>query len=151
MYLSILVILYSQVLSSMLVSGVGIWCNFAFLLFFFYILTISPCRNFLAACCQPFVEPSVWMIIWILVAEFSSHCKASSFPATKGVPPLLNCPVSHDHCRTNIRSCWRYQNWIRAGKMPWTVDDNRSVDFVRFKTEVLVAWKSNDIVEAHAR
>ena len=27
-------------------------------------LTISPCRNSLALCPQPFVEASVWMIIW---------------------------------------------------------------------------------------
>ena len=86
----------------------------------------------------------------VLAAEFSSYCKVSSFPSTKGVSPWLNFPVSHDHCRTlffcraNICSCSRYRNWIRAGKMAWTVDDNRPVNFVRFKTEVFgcakISW-----------
>ena len=49
----------------------------------------------LAVCLQPFVEASVWMIIWGLAAEVCSHCKVSSFLSS-----WLNSPVSHDHCRT---------------------------------------------------
>ena len=36
----------------------------------------------------------------VLVAEFSSHYKVSNFSSTKKVPPWINSPVLHDHCRT---------------------------------------------------
>ena len=51
--------------------------------------------------------------------------------------------------RSNICCCLRYRNWIRACKMIWTVDDSRPINFVRFKTELLVAWRSPGIVETH--
>ena len=79
-----------------------------------------------------------------LLLNFFPHCKVSSFPSTNGVPALLNSPVSHDlsFCRANIFSCWRYRNWIPAGKMAWTVDDNRPINFGRFKTEIFGCLKT---------
>ena len=64
--------------------------------------------------------------------------------------------MSHDYCRTlffcraSIWSCWRYRSRICAGKMIWTVDDNRPISFVRFKTEVFgcvkISWYFWDYV-----
>ena len=76
---------------------------------------------------------------WVLVAEFSSHCKVSSFPITEGVTPWLNSPVSNDHCRTlfSVELIVALVDDIETGFVrAWTVDENRSINFVRLKTEV---------------
>ena len=90
------------------------------------------------------------------VAGFSSHCKVSSFPSTKGVLPWINSSVSHDHFRipfsvelifvfiedieTKFLLAKRLGQLMAAGQLTlWGLG-----------LKFLVAWKSPEIVETHA-
>ena len=99
---------------------------------------------------QLFVETSVWMIIWdyccwaflqLQSFKFSIQQSSSSLAKFPSVTWRLQDPF---FCRANICSCWKYQNWIQAGKMARTVDYSRLINFVRFKTEVFgcleISW-----------
>ena len=74
------------------------------------------------------LEASAWMIIWGSRCWIFPHCKGSSFPSTKGVPPWLHYPVSHGHCRTLF--------FCRA-----------NICSLDLRLKFLVAWKSPGIVE----
>ena len=89
-------------------------------------------------------------------AGFSSHCKVSSFPSTKGVPPWINYSLSHDHFRipfsvelifvfaedieTRFLLAKRLGQLMAAGQLTlWDLG-----------LKFLAAWKSPEIVETHA-
>ena len=60
------------------------------------LLLLWPCPcywNFLAVCPSHLSRHLSKWSCEVLVVEFSSHCKGSSFSSTKGVPPWLNFPL----------------------------------------------------------
>ena len=79
-----------------------------------------------------------WIFLPMQSFKISFHQRSSTLAKFPSVTWLLL------FCRAYICSCWRYGYWIRAGKMALAVDDNRPINFVRFKTEVFgcvkISW-----------
>ena len=94
--------------------------------------SFPPCRHSVAVCTQPFVEHSVWMIIWGFFCHIFSDFKVSSFPSTKGVPHWLKFSAPHDHCRSSFSERLISVEDIETGFV--LVNDSRPINFARFKT-----------------
>ena len=99
-------------------------------------------ENSFAICLLSFVEASSRIIIWGFRCWIFLPLQTFKFSIHHMIPSLVRffsvtwSPSDPFYCRANISSCWRYQNWIRAGTIAWTVDGNRPIKFLRFKTEV---------------
>ena len=92
----------------------------------------------------------------VFVAEFSSHCKVSSFSSTKRLPRWLNSSVSHDHCRTpfSVEQIFApvedIENEFVLVKWPGQLMITGQLILKDLRLKILVAWEPSDIFETLA-
>ena len=119
-------------------------------------LTMSPSvETPLQYAPQPFVEASLWMIIWDSRCWIFLPLQSFKFSSNKGVPPWLNFPVSYDHCsiRFSVELIFASIGDIKTGfelvKWSWQLMTIGQLTLWDLRLKFLVASKSLDIAETH--